>query len=498
MIKPVKVVEQIASNTQKVVTAVTDAVSEKAPKMVENLPQASGELLQAYRGIKPGKLFQSFPEFVDNFKNRLAGFQDELPEALYRKLLTCFEGKDFSLTKTLSEYYSGLKKCTSLDDVRKMYPEIKLPDETPLQIITKGIKGVIGEKTCATLRSIADPEAQKKFFNTAFDDMMSEQIKKSDVYPEILKIRDSIREEILIGKFSGTPRNPLAKLEVAGRYFKYGNNPKVNILFRFLQTDYDAVMLDILRQNYIEGKNITEIVVKTPAYDFKANHVRGRHPFGILDKNLKRLLANTEKSAKEFEELKNLSKTEISSRVMTETWKTSGLRRDLGNETAYKKDWSLVKAVWQKTMFPETTYYPTEKLIDSYLLSMYQAGKRDVDAVNPLLKYLDNPNMDKTKISLLKWLYRGLRTIYMNKSVLSSQGFKDFKAKFDTDAMAKTLEGIEEHYKNAFFKRFWTDERKLRFTQALNQNREIAKENIELSDSILIDAMNKLYSTDIV
>ena len=82
----------------------------------------------------------------------------------------------------------------------------------------------------------------------------------------------------------------------------------------------------------------------------------------------------------------------------------------------------------------------------------------------------------------------------MDKRILNSDEFKNFKAQFDLDSMAKTIEDIEVHYKNAFFKRFWTDERKLRFTTALNQNREIASQNIEISDKILTDAINSVFT----
>lgn len=156
---------------------------------------------------------------------------------------------------------------------------------------------------------------------------------------------------------------------------------------------------------------------------------------------------------------------------MTETWTKSRLRADIGNETKFGKDWSIVRAVWQKTMFPETTFYPTDKLIDAYLLNLFKSGKRQADIANPLTKYTTNPQMDKNKIMLLKRLYSRIKELDSDKRILQSPAFTEFKAQFDIEGMSKTIEDIETHYKNAFFKRFWTDERKLRFTTALNQNR---------------------------
>ena len=36
---------------------------------------------------------------------------------------------------------------------------------------------------------------------------------------------------------------------------------------------------------------------------------------------------------------------------------------------------------------------------------------------------------------------------------------------FDENGKAQTIEDLEKHYKNAFLKYFWTDERKFRFSE---------------------------------
>ncbi len=495
MVNPIKVVDQVTQVAQKAASTVADTVSDAAPKVSQTLSDASGELLRAYHGVNPGKLFASFADFLSEFKAKLGKYSTDLPEALVKKLSTMADNKDFSLTKAVSEYYSGLNDCRTLNDVRKMYPEILLPDVTPRQMVIEDIKRFISPKTVEAVRKLPDAEAQKMFFNKFFDDILSEQVKTSEIYPEILKIRDGIKGEILSGKFNGTPDRSLPGIVYAqGSTYKYGNSPKKNILARLISNDYDNIMLNILRQHYIDGKPITEIRVKAAGYDFSAQNIRRRHPFGILDNGFRNFLAASEKTAKQFQELQTLDKAEISSRVMTETWKKSRLRADLGNETKFGKDWSIVKAVWHKTMFPETTFYPTEKLIDAYLLNLYNAGKHTPETINPILKYLDNQPMDKRKIALLKRMYHDVKQLDTQRSVLNSQMYQDFKAKFDLDGMKKSIESLEEHYKNSFFKRFWTDDRKARFTQALNENRELAKENVEISDDILVNALNNVFA----
>ena len=494
MVNPIKVVENVVQLAPKAASAVLDAVTDAAPKAAEKAADTSGELLRAYHGVKPGKLFASFSDFVTDFKTRLAAYSEDLPKDLVKSLTAKIDNHDFSLTKTVSDYYSGLNKCKTLDEVRKMYPEIILPDKTPRQMVTEEIKTYIPQKTVEAVRNLTTRDAQDKFFNKFFDDMLSEQVKTSEIYPDILKIRDEIKAEILSGEFKGVEK--LQHNGFAGSTYKYGNSPKKNMLARLISDDYENIMLDILRQNYIDGKSIVAIKVQTPEYLLSAQNIRRRHPFSILDQKFKAFLESAEKSAAQFKDLKNLDAREISSRVMTETWTKSRLRADLSNETKKGKDWSLVKRIWHKSMFPDSNYYQTDKLIDGYLLTMFKNGKRSVDMANPLLKYIDAGSMDKKKISLLKRLYHDVKELDMDTRTLNSQAFKDFKAKFDIEGMKKTIEDLENHYKNAFFKRFWTDDRKARFTQALNANRELAKENIEISDKILTDAMNSVFSIE--
>ena len=144
-------------------------------------------------------------------------------------------------------------------------------------------------------------------------------------------------------------------------------------------------------------------------------------------------------------------------------------------------------------MFPDQTFYPTDKLIDTYLLGLFKNGKTELVNNNPISKYQETPFLDKTKIMLLKRLYKGSKDLELDKNILKSEKYKNFKSQFNTEEMKKSIEEIEEHYKNAFFKYFWTDERKLRFTNALHRNKELADKNIKISEDILVKAMDNVF-----
>lgn len=488
MIKPIKIINTAVDITEKTSAKVTDALSStKHQEVSESLTDTSGELLRAYQGIKSKKLFASFSDFIECYKIKLETFKEDISNELFKKLQAAPETKNFSLTKTISEHYAELNNCKKLDDVKKLYPEIKLPNMNFEDEIANQIKCTVPKSICDQVSKLTSTEEKQSYITQYLNKTISKQVKNWEIYPEFQKIQKAVTDEIIEGKFIGKDFTPDG--------LKYFNN-KMPLRYRFLHTENrEEAMIKMLKEHYIDGKGITEISIKTvDGKDICAHRLNKNERFSEFDKHFRTFIKSTEENAKQFQSLSDLTKSEISSAVMTKTWKSSGLRRDLGNETAYLKDWSLVKPVWQKTMFPDTTFYPTEKLIDAYLLNLYKAGKREADTANPILKHLQNPQMDKTKISLLKRLYKASKQLDIDKSTLNSERYKNFKSQFDVDGMKKSLEEIEEHYKNAFFKRFWTDERKMRFTNALNQNRELANKNIEASDNILVEAINNIFS----
>lgn len=490
MIKAIKITDHIVDITTKAASKTTSAL-ENIPHAHEAsaLNSAGAELLGTYRGVKVKKLFASFPEFLENFKTKLESFKDCIPENLLQKLSTAADKNNFSLSKIISEHYAGLEKCKTLDDVHKLYPELKVPNMKFEEELTNDIKATVPKSICQDVQKLATPEEKQTFINNHFAKIISKQVESWEIYPELKKIQQKVTEEIINGNFIGKDFNPNGL-----KFF----NSKMPIRYRFMHTQSpEEAYIQLLKEHYIHGKNITDISIKTlDEKEIQVKMLTRRDFFPEMDKHFRTFIKSSENNAKQFQELANLSQKEISSAVMTQTWIKSGLRRDLGNETAYKKDWSLIKPVWQKTMFPETTFYPTDKLVDTFLLAMFKNGKRQTETANPILKYLENPTMDKSKIMLLKRLYKNSKDIDLDKRILNSEPYKTFKAQFDLEGMAKSIENIEEHYKNAFFKRFWNDDRKLRFTNALNQNREIAGQNVELSEKILTDAMDNVF-TDI-
>ncbi len=487
MIKPVQLAEDIVKLGTKAVQKNGSEALNNVAENTEALPKVNGELLQSYCGVNTQKLFENFSDFVSEFKTKLLAYRNDIPEGLYKKLNEMSDIKDFSLQKAVGEYYSGLENCKTLEEVKKLYPEIKVPNLNFEEEIAQDIKNLTSKNICDEVAKLKTPDEKKQLLDNYYKEKISKQVEKWEIYPEFQTILDNVEQEIIDGKFTGKITIP-----------KYNQNfnTRMPLRYRLMHTkDRELAVIDILKQHFIQGKGFNEINLKTfDGSDISAQRLKHTISIGELDKNFKLFIKLNESKAEMYQKLASLDKHQINSAIMTQTWKSSRLRVDLGNETAYKKDWSLVKPVWQKTMFSDTTFYPTDKLIDVYLLGLFKNGKIVCENPNPLKKHLETPFLDKNQIMLLKRLYKLSKDLDMDKQILKSDKFQEFKSQFDLNDMKKSIEVLEEHYKNAFFKHFWTDERKMRFANALHRNKELANRNINISEDILTRAMDTVFS----
>lgn len=484
-----KIISGIAETTTKTISSKAEAIPAQDLSRAEEAINAPAELMQSYNGIKPKKLFANFSEFKAETKTKLEEFKEVLPKTLYENISAELEKNNFSIQKIVSNYYQGLNNCNTFEEVKRLYPELSLPNLKIKKEIAYNLRKILPKKLTDEISKIPDEKERINAINRYFDNVISKQVEGWEIYPEFKQVRQIVAEGAAAGKFEGKLETPPPE------GYKYWNN-RMPLRYRFLHVpNREKAYIEMLKKHFAEGKNLTEIFTKTTdGKEIYAYRLSRREEFPELDIKFRRFIQSAELNAKQFSELSKLSKREISSAVMTQTWRTSRLRIDLGNETAYRKDWSLIKPVWQKTMFPETTFYPTDKLIDAYLIDMFKNGKVYGTNSNPLAKYKESPYMDKNKIMLLKKLYKYSKDLDSEKRIIESPKYQEFKAQFNLEEMKNTIEDIEKHYKNAFFKRFWTDERKARFTTALNQNKETANQNIKLSDELLTNAMDNVFS----
>ena len=262
-------------------------------------------------------------------------------------------------------------------------------------------------------------------------------------------------------------------------YFIY--KVKAN-LKRFINILPKKLYEGILNRYGTEEKSIRKIIQDI---GFDIDKVSILPSQASLKTKYKIFINNTEKKEQEFAQIRLVNNSEKLSVAYTNAWTNSRLRCDMGRGNT----WSILKEVWLKLLNPDESKYKTENLIDSYFVQMYknryQTGILSYNGENPLAKIAEDKEMSKKKVLALKMMYRGVRNLKtLDKKVLKNPAYQEFKKSANTNSMAKTIENFEEHYKNAFLKYFWTDARKLRFSEALRNEYEEFNEKINLSNDI--------------
>ena len=252
---------------------------------------------------------------------------------------------------------------------------------------------------------------------------------------------------------------------------------------------------DIINRYGTEEKSIRKIVDEHVDLDeYSLNSHAQNRKLGSFKLTLRAI----ERKEQEFININQADPDTKKAIAMTNAWTSSNLRVDFRFATQKGCDWSILKAVWLKCLYPEKTIYPTDKLIDGYLVYQFKnAQKRNYYGANPINKYVHLEKLDNNSIRLLKGMYRYSRELDESyNGILKNPLYKILKDSVNIKEMKETIEELEQHYKNAFFKTFWVDSRRERFSKALNA--EYAKFNMkaDISDETLEKAMTEVIEVE--
>ena len=256
----------------------------------------------------------------------------------------------------------------------------------------------------------------------------------------------------------------------------------------------DNVLLSYLRQYYFEGKPLQEItpqIVKNRAI----TPVSLNEDFRFTDIHFARFksaISTIDNEAKGYKSIPEL-KCEIDSAIMNKAWTSSGLRMDIANETKFGKGWTNIKNILYKRKGVANYMNSSDEMINRFLLNRFKTNNRVVTEENPFLKY-ENLETDVTERvkRFVNSRYYTKDLPYSDKAIIESKEFQEFKSKFDIEGMKASIEKVEEHYLNIFFKMFWTDSRKARLSNALKEAYGTVQKNIEVRDSMLMQALNEV------
>ena len=186
--------------------------------------------------------------------------QDKNDYNLLNKLYTAVANDDMNLDNVYKKYYSDLNKLSTLTEVKLIYPKLEIPS-SPEEEIAKKIVDTF----------------DKNFVEDLFNKI--EDIPREEAFDILI---NAIEEKIgLLSKDSNMDKDFLTKKLLTKTYLQFLKKSKglgdtmdfstfptqakpiKNIISQdekqLLQIDYDAYVIDVLKQLYIDGKKLSEI-----------------------------------------------------------------------------------------------------------------------------------------------------------------------------------------------------------------------------------------------
>ncbi|MBR3890094.1 hypothetical protein IKJ53_06220 [bacterium] len=273
---------------------------------------------------------------------------------------------------------------------------------------------------------------------------------------------------------------PTEKPEYNPHRHKYAMDNKL------AESDFDKVILNILHQGYQQLKNETNIHLEfenNRPSDYK-NFVRAGYEVTLPSEKMLNFLDKSEKIDAKYRTLPDLKDEEIDELAKKHATRISGVWSDFTNRA--KGKWLPIKFIENKKRYPDTTKYTTEKVVDSFLMNLYEADKNKEYSANPLEKFDDKNYLMYPMMNVINGAYRNIynlsNTDFYKKS--KDAEFIAFKEKFDTKAIAKSFEHIEKKYTNSFYRQYWTEKRSNKVKDALTTSYDLIYEKLIHKDDV--------------
>lgn len=184
-----------------------------------------------------------------------------------------------------------------------------------------------------------------------------------------------------------------------------------------------------------------------------------------------------------LKKIANISKEKMEPLIERHAKKTSGVWNDFYELTKTGR-WLPIKLIRNKRMYPETTKYSTDELVDTYLFNLFSRNPYERYSRNPLCRFDSIDYLDDRARNILNRTYM-MRFLEKEEGLpadkyfrIYSSDFKEFKLRFDTEAIGKSLEHIEDVYHRQFYRSYWTNERLAALQTQIQKSQDIAYEKV--------------------
>ena len=269
---------------------------------------------------------------------------------------------------------------------------------------------------------------------------------------------------------------------------------------RLANEDFDGIVIDILKKSYIDIKPKEDIRIplehsRPTTYKSLA---KAGYEFSYPSKEIQQLLNKTDKIVAKYKDMPDMTDEDIEKTYQKHAIRKSKVWTDYHEMT--RKDWLPVRLIKNKRLKPTDSEYSTDKLVNTYLLKLYQRDPNGDYTTNPLEVYEHQKGLSRPAKAIINNVYY---TRYKKADTnINDMEFINFSSKFDKKAIGKSIEAMENNYTKAFFRGYWTKERFDSLKHELQNSSDLVYEKLLLKEQvtpkiITNDDVNKLIEKDL-
>lgn len=260
-----------------------------------------------------------------------------------------------------------------------------------------------------------------------------------------------------------------------------GGSPK-SLNNRFANENFDKVVIDTLKKAHIGLKPADDMYIifeNSPSTTYYAMKNAG-FEFSLPPKEMLILMDKGDKLQAKYSNIPDYDEKELKQFANKQAVRATNVWGDYAKMT--RTSWLPVRLIKNKRLYPDTSNYKTTNMVNAYLYNLYKTDKNADYPSNPLEQYDDKKYLNRQMKSVVNnayWVrYKKLDEID------TDDGFVNFQSKFDKKAIGKSFEHLESNYTNAFFSKYWSEERTNRLKVGMQNAYDMIYEKVLLNEQI--------------
>ena len=250
-----------------------EKILEDAEKLTQNKalnPQQKYEEIQKLqKKLNQASKFKITPDGPKNKKQ----VSENIDYQLLNKLKSAVVEEEFNLGKVLTDYYSGLKNISKIDDLKKQYPKIKTPT-LPQEVIANKIESVLTrdfyEGLADNMGSVeeASEYCVKPVGALVYDIAMKHKVNPIELFDAVFP-HTAVR---IFERYENVATSGMSSIPEVRKI----KTPQVSDLdLKLLNIDFDDFVTSTVRKHYLEGQKMNEIVYEKDGVSIPLSDLRG-------------------------------------------------------------------------------------------------------------------------------------------------------------------------------------------------------------------------------